>query len=67
MTVGIEPQATPEARLPGEMLFGHALNVVYEPAVDLIQLPQYAGERKAPFPLRSLSIESINASVRYVP
>ena|ERR687895_2654046 len=57
----------PEARLPRELLFGHALDIVYEPAVDLIQLPQYIGERKAPFPLRALSIEGIDTAVRYIP
>jgi hypothetical protein len=30
MAVGIEPEAMSEARLPREVLFGHALNVVDE-------------------------------------
>jgi hypothetical protein len=67
MAVCIEPEATPEARLPREMLFGHALDVVDEPAVGFIQLPQYVGERKPLFLFRHLSIEGIDATVRYVP
>src|SRR6266705_1912551 len=63
MAVGIEPEAMPEARLPCEVLFGHASNVVDESAVRFIQLPQYIRERKAPFLFRHLRIEGINAAV----
>ena len=63
MAVGIEPEAMPEARLPREMLFGHASNVVEEPAVRFIQLPQDVGERKAPFLFRHLCIEGIDAAI----
>ena len=52
-----------EARLPREVLFGHASNVVDEPAVRFIQLPHDVGERKAPFLFRHLCIESIDAAV----
>jgi len=63
MAVGIEPEAMPEARLPCEVLFGHASAVVDESAVRFIQLPQYIRERKAPFLFRHLRIEGIDASV----
>ena len=53
----------PEARLPREVLFGHASDVVDEPAVRFIQLPQYLGERKALFLFRHLRIEGIDAAV----
>ena len=55
----------PEARLPRELLFGRALDVVDEPAVSFIQLPQDVGERKASFLFRHLSIEGIDAAVLY--
>src|SRR5437764_13124933 len=63
MAVCIEPEAMPEARLPCEVLFGHASDVVDESAVRFIQLPQYIRERKAPFLFRHLRIEGIDASV----
>lgn len=63
MAVCIEPKAMPEARLPREVLFGHASDVVDEPAMRFIQLPQYIGERKAPFLFRHLRIEGIDAAV----
>src|SRR2546429_6401210 len=63
MAVGIEPEATPEARRPREVLFGHASDVVDESTVCFIQLPQYIGERKAPFLFRHLRIEGINAAI----
>ena len=44
MAVGVEPQTMPEGRLPREVLFGHALQVVDEPVVRFIQLPQDIGE-----------------------
>lgn len=56
-----------ESRLQRELLFRHGLEVVDEPAVCFIQLPQYVGERKALFLLRHLSIEGIDAAVLYVP
>ena len=56
-------EAMPEARLPLEVLFGHASDVVDESAVRFIQLPQYVGERKAPFLFRHLCIEGIDAPV----
>jgi len=63
MAVGIEPEAMPEACLPREVLFGHALDVVDESAVRFIQLSQYVGERKAPFLFRHLRIEGIDAAI----
>ena len=63
MAVGIEPQSMPEGRLPGEVLFGHALEVVDEPAVRFVQLPQDIGERYVSFLFRHLRIESIEAAV----
>ena len=53
----------PEARLPRVVLFGHAANVVDESAVRFVQLPQYVGERKAPFLFSHLRIEGIDAAV----
>ena len=66
MAVGIEPEAMPEARLPREVLFGHASDVVDEPAVRFIQLPQDLGKRQAPFLFRHLRIEGIDAAVLHV-
>ncbi len=63
MAVCIEPEAMAERRLPREVLFGHASDVVDEPAVRFIQLPQGIGERKALFLFRHLRIESIDAAV----
>jgi len=63
MAVGIEPQTMPEARLPRELLFGHALQVVDEPAVGFIQLPQDIGERHFSFLFSRLRIEGIDAAV----
>ncbi len=63
MTVGIEPQAMPEARLSREVLFGDASDVVDESSVCFIQLLQYVGERKAPFLFRHLGIEGIDAAI----
>ena len=45
MAVGIEPQTMAEARLPREVLFGHASDVVEEPMVRFIQLRQHIGEQ----------------------
>lgn len=36
MAVGIEPEAMSEARLPNEVLFGHASDIVDESAVRFI-------------------------------
>jgi hypothetical protein len=47
----------PEARLPRVVLFRHASDVIDESAVRFIQLPQYVGERKAPFLFCYLRIE----------
>ncbi len=63
MTIGIEPQATQEARLPREVLFGHASDVLEEPAVRFIQLRQHVGERKVPLLFRHLRIEGIDPAV----
>ena len=52
-----------EARLPCEVLFGHASDVVDESSVRFIQLLHYVGERKAPFLFRHLCVESINTAV----
>ncbi len=52
-----------EARLPCEVLFGHASDVVDESAVRFIQLLHYVGERKSPFLFRHLCVESINTAV----
>ena len=62
MAVGIEPQTVPEARLPREMLFGHALEVVDEPAVRFIQLPQDIGERRVWFLFRHPRIAGSDAA-----
>lgn len=53
----------PEARLPREILLRHALDIVDEPVVCFIQLPQYVGERKAAFLFRHLRVEAIDAAV----
>src|SRR6266700_215991 len=52
-----------EARLPCEVLFGHASDVVGESAVRFIQLLHYVGERKSPFLFRHLCVESIDTAV----
>ena len=63
MAIGIEPHTTAEARLPLEVLFGHALQVVEEPEVGFIQLPQDIGECRVSFLFRHLRIEDINATI----
>jgi len=63
MAVCIEPEAMPEARLPREVLFGHASDVVDELAVRFIQVLQYLGERNSPFLFRHLLVESIDTAV----
>jgi hypothetical protein len=63
MTIGIEPQATPEARRPREVLFGHASDIVEKPMVRFIQLRQHVGERKVPLLFRHLRIEGIDPAV----
>ena len=63
MAVCIEPEATSEARLPRALLFGRAVDVIDEPAVSFIHLPQDDGERKAVSLFRHLSIEGIDAAV----
>src|SRR6266850_391136 len=63
MAVRIEPEATSEAPLPREMLFGRTVDIIDEPAVSCIQLPQNVGERKASCLLRHLRIEGIDAAV----
>ena len=63
MAVGIEPQAMAERGLPREVLVGHAVQVVEEPTVRFLQLPQDCGERQAPFLFRHLCIEGIDATV----
>lgn len=65
MTVGIEPEATPETCLLRELLFGRALDVGKESAVGFLLLTQGIGERKVLFLFRHLSIEGINAAVFY--
>jgi len=62
MAVGIEPQTMPEARLPREVLFGYALEVVDEPMVRFLQLPQDIGERHVSLLFRHLRIEGIDAA-----
>ena len=52
-----------EARLPRELLFGYASDVVDESAVRFIQLLHYLGEREALFLFRHLGIEGIDAAV----
>ena len=47
----------PEARLPRKLLFGHALDVVDETVVRLIQLLQYLGKRQVSFLFCHLRIE----------
>jgi hypothetical protein len=62
MAVGIEPQAMPEARFLSKMLFGHAVQVVEEPTVHFLQVPQDLEERQVPFLFRHLRIEGIDAA-----
>jgi CheY-like chemotaxis protein len=62
MAVGIEPQTMPEGRLLGEVLFGHTLEIVEEPAVRFLQLSQDLGDRHVSFLFRYLRIEGIDAS-----
>ena len=63
MAVGIEPETMPEARLTCEVLYWHALQVVDEPAMGFIQLPQDFGERRFAFLFRHLCIEGIDAAI----
>ena len=62
MAIGIKPQAMAEGCLPREGLFGHAVQVVDEPTVRVLQLPQDFGERYIPFLFRHLCIEGIDAA-----
>src|SRR5258708_27067894 len=62
MAVGIEPQTMAEARFLGKVLFGHAVQVVEEPTVHFLQLPQDFGERHLSFLFRHLCIEGIDAA-----
>jgi len=62
MAVGIEPQTMAEARFLDEVLVGHAVQVVEEPTVRFLQLPQDLGERQVPFLFRHLRIEGIDAA-----
>ena len=62
MAVGIKPETMAEGRLPREVLFGHAVQVVEEPTVRFIQLPQDIGERQVAFLFRHLRIEGIDAA-----
>src|SRR5258708_39314122 len=66
MAVGIEPEAMPEARLPREVLFGHASDAVDESAERFLHIPQDLGDRHAPFLFRPLPIEGVDAAVLYV-
>jgi hypothetical protein len=50
VTIRIELQAATEARLPCEQLLGSVMDVLDEPAVDLIELPPHLGERQVSFP-----------------
>src|SRR5690349_20508745 len=63
MAVGIEPQTMPEARLPREVFFRHALEVIDKPAMCFIQLPQNIGKRHSSFLFRHLRIEGIDAAI----
>src|SRR5215208_37368 len=63
MAVGIEPQATSEARLPRELVFGHTLDEVDEPPVGVVLLRQDIGERHVSFPLGHHGIERVDATV----
>ena len=63
MAVSIKPETTSEACLPRDVLFGHVLQVVEEPAVRFLQLPEDLGERQVPFLFRHLRIEGIDATV----
>ena len=62
MAVGIEPQTMAEGRLLGELLFGHTLEVVEEPAMRFLQLSQDLGERQVAFLFCHLCIEGIDAT-----
>ena len=63
MTVCIEPQAMPEARLPRELLFRRALDVVDKPAVGVCLLLQHLGNRRVTLLLCHLGVEGIDAAV----
>jgi hypothetical protein len=62
MAVGIEPETMTEASLPREVLIGHAVQIVEEPTVRFLQLPQDFGGRHVPFLFRHLRIEGIDAA-----
>ena len=53
----------PETRLPREVLFGYALDVVDEAVVRLIQLLQYLVEHQVSFLFSHLRIEGVDAAV----
>jgi hypothetical protein len=63
MAVRIEPQATSEARFPGELVIGHALDEVDEPSVGAVLLHQDIGERHISFPLGHHGVERVDATV----
>src|SRR5438128_8715839 len=63
VAVRIEPQATTEAALAAELIFGRPLNEVDEPAMGPVQLPSHLGERQARFLLHHAGVEGIDAAV----
>ena len=64
MVVGIEPQPTTKPRLAGELVVRRALDEVDEPAMDLVHLSQYLGDRQPFLPLRHEGVEGVDAAIR---
>jgi len=65
MTVGIEPQATAKARFAADLVTGCALDEGDQPAVDLVPLAQYLGERQVLLLRRHLGVEGVDAAIRH--
>ena len=64
MAVRIEPQATTEAALAAERIFGRRLDEVDEPAMGLVQLPSHRGEGQTRLLLGHPGVEGIDAAER---
>src|SRR5437879_6810592 len=63
MAVRIEPQATTEAALAAELIFGRPPDEVEEPAMGLVHLPSHRSERQTRLLLGHPGVEGIDAAV----
>src|SRR5207249_12055058 len=63
MAVRIEPQATTEAALAAEPIFGRPPDEAEEPAMGLVHLPSHRSERQTRLLLGHPGVEGIDAAV----